>query len=63
LQKSSYYETLFRKLGTRGLIVAAYIAPAITLAKGKYAAARRDPRQTGRAIERAIRKHNKPVTG
>jgi hypothetical protein len=59
-QIDGYYEALFRKLGARGLIVAAYIAPAITLAKGKYAAARRDPRQTGRAIERAIRKYNNP---
>jgi uroporphyrinogen-III decarboxylase len=55
----AYYEALFRKLGTRGLIVAAYVAPACTLAKGKYAEARRDPQATGRAIEAAIRKYNR----
>jgi hypothetical protein len=56
----AYYEALFRKLGTRGLIVAAYVAPAISLVKGKYATARRDPWATGRAIEAAIRKCNRP---
>jgi len=54
-----YYRTLFEKMGTRGLIVAAYIAPAITLVDGKYADARNDPLRTGRAIERAIRKYNR----
>ena len=54
-----YYQTLFAKLGTRGLIVAAYIAPAITLAGGQYADANRDRMATGRAIERAIRKYNR----
>jgi hypothetical protein len=55
-----YYEALFRKLGTRGLIVAAYIAPAISLVKGKYADARRDAQATGKAIEAVIRKYNRP---
>ncbi len=55
-----YYRTLFEKLGTRGLIVASYIAPAITLADGKYTEARRDPLATGKAIERAIRRYNRP---
>ena len=56
-----YYEALFRKLGTPGLIVAAYVAPACTLTKGKYAEARRDPQATGRAIAAAIRKYNRPA--
>ena len=56
----AYYEALFRKLGTRGLVVTAYVAPAISLTKGKYAEARRDPQATGRAIETAIRKYNRP---
>ena len=54
----AYYEMLFRKMGTRGLVVAAYIAPAISLAKGRYTPAHRDPQRTGRMIERAIVKHN-----
>jgi len=56
----AYYQALFGKLGTRGLIVTAYVAPAISLSKGKYAQARRDPQATGRAIEAAIRKYNRP---
>jgi hypothetical protein len=54
----AYYEQLFAKMGTQGLVVAAYIAPAITLAKRKYASAHRDPQRTGRMIEQAIRRHN-----
>ncbi len=54
-----YYEKLFAKMGTRGLIVAAYIAPAITLSGGQYGSGHRDPLATGKAIERAIRKYNK----
>ncbi len=54
-----YYRTLFEKMGSHGLIVAAYIAPAITLADGKYASANRDRMATGKAIERAIRKHDR----
>jgi len=53
-----YYENLFRKLGTRGLIVAVYIAPAITLANGRYDVAHRDPETVGRAAERAIERFN-----
>jgi uroporphyrinogen-III decarboxylase len=55
-----YYRTQFQKMGTRGLIVAAYIAPAITLSEGKYAGANRDRLATGKAIERAIQKYNRP---
>lgn len=55
----AYYEALFRKLGTRGLIVTAYVAPAINLVNGKYTEARRDPQATGRAIEAAISKYNR----
>jgi len=54
-----YYRRLFAKMGTRGLIVAAYIAPAITLSGGQYGAGRRDPLTTGKAIERTIQKYNK----
>ena len=54
-----YYRTLFEKMGTRGLIVASYIAPAITLAAGQYAAGHRDPLATGKTIERAIQKYNR----
>ncbi len=53
-----YYETLFRKLGTKGLIVAVYIAPAITLAAGQYGAGDRNRLETGKAIQRAIEKFN-----
>lgn len=59
----AYYEALFRKLGTRGLVVAAYVAPALSLALGKYAAAQRDPQATGRAIEAAIKRYNRPRAG
>jgi len=55
-----YYRRLFEKMGTQGLIVAAYIAPAITLCDGKYNDAKRDPHQTGKAIEQAIRMFQKP---
>ena len=54
-----YFEELFHRLGTRGLIVVAYVAPAIALRKKKYTAARRDPERVGLAIEAAIRKHNR----
>ena len=54
-----YYRSVFAKMGTRGLIVAAYIAPAITLSGGQYAAGHRNPLATGKAIERAIRKYNR----
>ncbi len=54
-----YYENLFAKLGTKGLIVVPYIAPSITLAGGSYGTGERDPQAVGRAIERAIRKFNR----
>ncbi len=54
-----YYEMLFKKLGTEGLIVAAYIAPAITLAQGQYGAGQRDRQQVGRTIQQAIEKFNR----
>ena len=57
-----YYRTLFEKMGTRGLIVAVYTAPAITLSEGQYAQANRDPLAVGKVIERAIRKYNLPTT-
>ncbi len=55
-----YYERLFRVMGTRGLIVLAYVCPGVSLRRGKYDAARRDPLKVGRAIEAAIRKYNRP---
>ena len=54
-----YYRNVFAKMGTRGLIVAAYIAPAITLSRGQYGSGNRDPLETGKAIERAIHKYNR----
>ena len=54
-----YYEMLFKKLGTEGLIVAAYIAPAITLAQGQYGAGQRDRQQVGQTIQQAIEKFNR----
>jgi len=54
-----YYRMLFEKMGGGGLIVAAYIAPAITLSDGKYADANRDRMATGKAIEKAIQKYNR----
>jgi len=58
-----YYRRLFEKLGTRGLIVSGYVAPAISLVGGKYTAARRDGRVVAQAMERAIRRHNRPARG
>ena len=58
-----YYRTLFDKMGTRGLIVTTYAAPAITLSEGQYAQASRDPLAVGKEIERAIRKYNRPTAG
>ncbi len=58
-----YYRTLFDKMGTRGLIVTTYAAPAITLSEGQYAQASRDPLAVGKEIERAIRKYNRPAAG
>jgi len=54
-----YYRTVFEKMGGEGLIVVPYIAPAITLAQGRYAGANRDWRAAGKAIEAAIRKYNR----
>ena len=56
-----YYRTLFEKMGTRGLVVAAYTAPAITLSEGQYAQASRDPLAVGKVIAQAIRKYNRPA--
>ena len=56
-----YYRTLFEKMGTCGLVVAAYTAPAITLSEGQYAQASRDPQAVGKVIEQAIRKYNRPA--
>ena len=53
-----YYEYLFSKMGTKGLIVVPYIAPATILKKGKYELAKLDPEKTGRRIEKAIKKYN-----
>lgn len=53
-----YYSNLFGQMGTEGLIVVSYIAPAIMLDHGKYAEANLDPRKIGREIEAAIRKYN-----
>jgi hypothetical protein len=58
-----YYRTLFEKMGTRGLIVTAYTAPAITLSEGQYAQANRDPLAVGKVIARAIDKYNRPAGG
>jgi uroporphyrinogen-III decarboxylase len=58
-----YYRTLFEKMGTRGLIVTTYAAPAITLSEGQYAQASRDPLAVGKEIERAIIKYNRPPAG
>jgi len=55
-----YYETLFKKMGTKGLIVVPYIAPAIMLKGGKYIENRCDPDEVGRMIDKAINKYNKP---
>ncbi|MDP6633902.1 MAG: uroporphyrinogen decarboxylase family protein [Phycisphaerae bacterium] len=57
----AYYRTLFEKMGTRGLIVTAYTAPAITLSEGQYATASRDPLTVGKVIEQAINKYNRPA--
>ncbi len=53
-----YYQELFRKMDTRGLIVVSYIAPATQLNHGKYESASLDPEKTGRAIEAAINRYN-----
>lgn len=53
-----YYSNLFGQMGTEGLIVVSYIAPAIMLDHGKYAEANLDPRKIGREIEAAIGKYN-----
>lgn len=52
-----YYEELFSRMGTRGLLIASYVAPAITLSAGKYQGAARDGLATGKAIEKAIQKY------
>lgn len=55
-----YYRLLFEKMGTTGLVVVPYIAPALTLAGGRYDQAHRDPIAVGQAIEKAILKYNRP---
>ena len=54
-----YYENLFKKLGTKGLMVVPYIAPAVTLENGKYVEAKLDPVRIGEKIEAAIKKYNR----
>jgi len=61
LEKIVTHQTLFEKMGTRGLVVAAHIAPAVTLAEGKYGEGRREVLVVGKAIEQAIRKYNRPA--
>ena len=47
-------------MDSRGLIVVPYIAPATQLNRGKYEEASLDPDETGKAIEKVIRKYNIP---
>jgi len=54
-----YYKNLFTKLGTKGLIVVPYIAPAVALKKGKYVEAKYVADKIGRIIEQAIQKYNR----
>jgi hypothetical protein len=54
-----YYEQLFKKLGTKGLIVVPYIAPAVDLYNSKYMDAYRNVDDVGRRIEAAIKKFNR----
>jgi len=56
----SYYQELFGKMDSRGLIVVPYIAPATQLNRGKYEEASLDPDETGKTIEKVIRKYNIP---
>ena len=54
----SYYQELFEKMGPEGLIVVPYIAPATQLNQGKYEEASLDPDETGKTIEKVIKKYN-----
>jgi len=52
-----YYQQLFQKMGSQGLIVISYIATALSLQEGQYIDTRRDP-GIGKRIEQSIQKHN-----
>ena len=52
-----YYQQLFQKMNSQGLIVISYIAPALSLQEGQYIDTRRDP-GIGKRIEQSIQKHN-----
>ncbi len=54
----SYYEMLFKKMDTKGLIVVSYILPAVALDKGRYDACNRNTIELGKKIEEAIKKYN-----
>ena len=53
----AYYQQLFQKMGTRGLIVVSYIAPVLSLREGQYIDTRRHP-GVGELIEKSIQKYN-----
>jgi len=53
----SYYRDLFDAMGDqRGLIVVAYVAPAVELEKGRYTESRRDQFELGKRVKQIIDK-------
>jgi hypothetical protein len=53
----TYYRNLFDAMGDqRGLIVVAYVAPAVELEKGRYMESRRDQFELGKRVKRIIDK-------
>lgn len=50
----NYYSELFSRIPQEGLIVVSYVAPAISLNKGKYEAYRRDQLQLARKVKDII---------
>ncbi len=48
----TYYRDLFEAMGDqRGLIVVAYVAPAVELERGRYAESRRDQFELGKRVK------------
>jgi len=55
----SYFDEVFKDIPQEGMLVASYIAPAITLNKGKYEAKNRDKVELSKRVARIIREKQK----
>lgn len=56
-----YFETMIKKLGPKGLVIASYVAPAVAMYKGEYIRTRRNGREVAQRVLKAIQRANRLV--